>query len=258
MRKDVYDPNLSALEGVLVAEFSLPRLAGLAVGLLLVTGCGVSDYQDKMIQEHEMLLYLDRQAKTLDVPLKVSDRTEKDKDGKEYVALRGKDVFVRPPKGIRVDPEKKPPQQYGNLLQQYLPAPRATTGPFKEVCVAASTKSLEDFRKDVVRAYGVDKDVNPSKVTVERGPGQNPLTFQQVRIEADNGTNEWIINFLPDPKIKLAVAFKVSKGDTQHSDTMKMSLASVAVGNSARQQWGSFKAPSSATTAAPAKTPGKR
>jgi hypothetical protein len=247
-----------------VAEFSLPRLARqlralmlLAVGLLLVAGCGLNDYETKMIQEHEMLLYQDEQARTLEAPLKVSDRSEKDKDGKEFVTVRSKDVFIRPPKGIRIDPEKKGPQQYGTLLQQYLPAPRANAGPFKEMTVAAGTKAMEDFRKDVVRAYGVDKDVSPSKITVERGPGMTPLTYQQVRIEADNGLNVWVINFLQDPKVKLAIVFKVPKDDSQHSKAMKMSLASAAVGANARQLFASFKAPSTATTVAP-KAPGKR
>jgi hypothetical protein len=257
MRKGPFDPNLSALEGVRVAEFSLRRLARLplrlraflilAAGSLLVAGCGLNDYETKMIQEHETLLYLDEQAKSLDVPVKFPERTEKEG------VVRSKDVFIRPPKGIRVDPEKKGPPQYGTLLSQYLPSPRANTGSFKEVAVAASTKSMEDFKKDVIHAFGIDKDVSTSKLSVERGPGQTPLTFDQARIDASDGQHTFLIHFLRDPKIKLAVVFKLPKDDTQASKTMKLSLASVAVGANARQQWSSFKAP---TTTGPASKAG--
>src|SRR5262245_39606209 len=124
MRKNVCDPNLSALEGVLVAEFSLPRLARrvraslvLVVGLLFLAGCCLSDYQGKMIQEDEILLYQDKLASHLDAPLTFPERSEKDKDGKEYVTVRGKDVFIRPPKGFRLTVDKKPTPPYGTVVQ---------------------------------------------------------------------------------------------------------------------------------------------
>jgi hypothetical protein len=211
------------------------RAALLAAAALFAAGCALSEYENRMIQEQERIDYLDEEARYLDAPVKLPVPKDAKKDEATRIV---QSVFFRPPRGFtKLDPQQPP----GAVLNTYLPG--RSNAPFKDVelAVARGKKTEEEFRKEVLLAFGGTPPALERK-KVEHKASHRETTYQSCRVEdPQKGTTAYIY-FTKQGEDQAAVVFKV-EGTPQSTATkmMEFSLASLALGRAARDQWNAFK-----------------
>jgi len=154
-------------------------LAALFVGaasLLMIAGCGVTEYESRMGHEQARLEYFDRENQLLAAPIKWPERKEEKKDEKAPDNFLPTDVFFRPPKGI------EPTPQTAGQFQRLLPSPKAETQPlFQEIRIlVAKGKGREAFRPEALQALGVGGSPAEKVVNV---PGRKPMLLEHYRNE---------------------------------------------------------------------------
>jgi hypothetical protein len=194
------------------------RLLAPAVLGLLLTGCGLADYENKMAEEQARIQRIEEENKNLDEPVEIPPpKKENDKEPKIP------EFFFRPPKGIGRTASK---DLYGGLLFVY---PRVGNAEgTKEVYVGFS-KGRKDFLKDVLKIFPSNPPAKKS-LTERTPPGRNPLRFETITVE-DVGSTV-ILHTLPYDDQLLLVGFRVDHKaeSSQLSKRMEMSLESIGVG----------------------------
>jgi hypothetical protein len=91
------------------------RWLATALGLVLLSGCGLSEYEKKMLQAQVRVQQFDEENRLLGDPLVIPTRTDAATKGQVPVA----NVFLRPPKGIQ---DKPGAPRGGGLPYRYLAA----------------------------------------------------------------------------------------------------------------------------------------
>jgi hypothetical protein len=186
------------------------RRFGIALLLLALPACGLSDYEALMKEAQEREERFREEQKYLDEPLTMP--TERDKEGKEVQVAN---VFLRPPKGIRSKPE---PQPRNNLMWQY-PA-RSQGGDFASVEVAFATDD-KDFVKNVVDSYQASEQAPAS---------ERDATLPFDNSEFNDGQYGYSVNVSRNGQLRVAIVYVFPKARrTSARKTIDLSLRSLVV-----------------------------
>ncbi len=139
---------------IVISSSASPRALRLSLALLLLTlpACGLSDYEALMQKAQERAEHFREEQKYLDAQVGIP--SEKDKDGHDVAIV---DVFFRPPKGINSEPPEKP----NNLMWKYSPRPRGSDFAYVELAFAEDDP---DFPRKVMGNYpGLTQVSNPER-----------------------------------------------------------------------------------------------
>jgi hypothetical protein len=199
----------------------------LAACTLLLSGCGLSAYEERMKESQDNLKAFEEQDKVLGEPI---DFNEKDK------AAPG--LFFRPPQCIKSKGDKKPFS--GINYYQYSRDPSDKNCPFVEILVAAifhgstgfgmaaaPTAQAEDLFVKVRERYGI-KDQQPL-TQLENRPGRAPLSLQYFAIEKENYIAVIYLHEIGGAQI--AIIFHLDKAKKAEADKlMKTSIRSLEAG----------------------------
>ena len=119
-------------------------LAGLG---LLACGCGLADYEQRMISSQVRQQHFEEENRLLDSDLRKPYKA--DKSGQKYPVAA---VALRPPRGINTEPfnEKEP---RGDLLYSYRPRQEKSGSPFALVELAFANASQKDFTAEVLKNF---------------------------------------------------------------------------------------------------------
>jgi hypothetical protein len=186
-----------------------------ALLLLSVAGCGLSDYEARMLEAQARADRADKEAELLDEP----------------VGLRGgdaPDLFFRPPRGIAPQgTEEKDP----SYVTWFYPRDSNAKSPLTAVVVALT---VDDFRF-LSRALYTSEPPQPKRREVTP-PGRDPLAFDT--FEYTNGKNAYLTCVLrnaPDG-VQVAITYRMDRErmDKDRNDfdapSIRFSLESLALG----------------------------
>jgi hypothetical protein len=207
--------------------FSFRRFVVCLTGLCLVSGsgCGVDDYERKMLEAQARIKRFEEESALLGPALSIP--RPRDKDGSQRPIA---DLFLRPPIGIRTSAVSES-EPRANLLFTY-PSRKADTGPV--VALELAVGEQEDFDKAVIRCF-LPKPPASRERTVHHPLRQSAETFQTT--EDDDQQYFYSINIAKPAKQKIAIVYKVAKEQRDAAArAIQMSLESFAVNQEATRQ----------------------
>ncbi len=194
---------------------------GLALLLLGVPACGLSDYEALMRETQERADHFQDEKKYLDEPVKIP--TKKEEDREVPVA----EVFFRPPKGIRPTCDPTP---RSDLLWRYPAQKNNAECSVVELAFGAGKK---DFAADVVRNFQPTEQVRPQTKQYNVVGREAPLVFDVWEFEI--GSDAYSINILRDPVCPVAVVYMYNKARRDNvRKAIDLSLESLAVASQVR------------------------
>ncbi len=202
----------------------------LAVGLVILSGCGLSEYEGKMAEEQKRLRYLDEENKNLEGPLEFAPKKrETDKDAKP---LLPEELFVRLPKGIARKPDELP---ISGIAYRYRAA--ATNAPFSEIFLVVTKEPSATFLQDVQRVLNSScTSISPKPI---QRPGREAGQFEAVPFEMGRDPQTGLsFYFYRAQGFQVALVFHTN--DTANT-AIEYSLGSLFVGPLASQQHKLFK-----------------
>ncbi|HKB37939.1 MAG TPA: hypothetical protein VKD72_15945 [Gemmataceae bacterium] len=185
------------------------RIARVVPGLLLLAGCGcgLGDYEQKMLEEQQRVGRIDKENKELaDGPLEVPT-------GQPL------DLFLRPPRGVSVQPEAST-----DRTGFYRYKGDANTG---NVYVGWAGKE-KDFKDKVGSAFGKG---TPGTLTTEPWDREG-VALDTVTVEEANRT----FHIYLTPGNRLALIYEVPKAGKLSPDALKASLNTLALDADAARQ----------------------
>jgi hypothetical protein len=216
----------------------------------VLSGCGLSDYEAKMVSEQKRVQRFDDEAEFLDEPVEIPVKKEAGSTGQPSTQV---DVFFRPPCGISSKPETT---TRGELYRYLHPASQPVFGPRAKIDPKRALKDLvsevdlgvsiggegNDFFKKVQQAYGLQK---PTFVPeTKQPPGHNRLEFQKTTF-TDTSTPPLVysIYLCSLQNVHIAMVFLVPQDKASNPDSGKtvekmidLSLQSLAVGQEATEK----------------------
>jgi hypothetical protein len=206
----------------------LARAGLFAAGLLAAAGCGLADYEERMLSAQSRARQFDEENQLLDEPITVPTRP--DAEGGGPLA----DVFFRPPKGFQSAYERA---RRFDLLWCYPRAAGApaSSAPFKLVGVAFAG-GQKDFAAEVVRCFS-GKAQAPRERTFQPF-GRKPLVFDCTEI--DDGQDFYSVNIsrtdLPsEPRVALVFGVEAAQRGSA-ARVLDLSLGTLATGADAAAQ----------------------
>jgi hypothetical protein len=196
-------------------SFSRPRRFALALLLLAVPACGLTDYEMLMRDTQEREERFRSEQKYLGKPVQIP--TQKDKEDRE-VPLAS--VFLRPPKGV----ESKPKQS--GMMWRYGADSRSD---FIAVDMAFAEDN-KDFSRNVLEYYNrPDIAITPRQITA---PAQkSPMNMDAC--EFNNEQRGYSVNILRDSSKPVAIVYvyKKDRADSARK-IIELSLQSVGIDQS--------------------------
>jgi hypothetical protein len=225
------------------------RLAGfglLAAGVALLGGCGLTEYEAKIELEQKRLEYVDAEASFLEGPVNFP---EPGKDAPKD-AVKSRDVFLRPPKGVGTKVAATPVKA-SPLLHEY-PAARQNNA-VRRVWVAVNrTMKEEDFKKQVLSTFGASGGFKATNAVNEAGRFTRKYDTLRQDNSAQQTTTEF--NFYKDKSFNAAVVFEVALADggnpnSAASQAIRYSLASLRLGREAAGELSAFRSAAPPTPA---------
>lgn len=202
-----------------------------ALSFLASAGCGLAEYEAKMLYARDRIAFLEEQNKQLGPPLKWP----------ETFPIRGKDVnivpvnevFFRPPRGVAQMGEPRP---YGPTMWRYA---AASDSGFQELYFGASLEDMATFRSEVLRILGLT-GAKADPVEAPRGPGRPPLRYESIVTE--DRRSRLILYIGEQEPYRAAIAFRLPADvavDTA-KPRMLLSLSSLLTGSDAAQYHEAF------------------
>jgi hypothetical protein len=190
----------------------------LAAVALAIAGCGLSDYEAKMLAEQQRVERFDRENKLLGPPL-ATPTAWREK------APAAPDVYLRPPRGVEPSPKER---AWNDFLYHYA----GNGNPFDRMYLAWAG-AREDFLADVRRLIPL-KDKPDHEVTTRPAAGLPAQTLSGWMIE--DGDHVYYLYL--DPSKKLAVIFRANRRAfaQQGRDAIEASLNTFTVGPEAVKQ----------------------
>jgi hypothetical protein len=192
----------------------------LAALLVLASGCGVNEYEKKMLESQVRLQRWEEEARVLGSPIGVPYRKSGDTE------LPIANIFLRLPKNIYNQAEDKPRE---NSLYMYS---EAAPGVVARVELAAGDE--KDFVSNVMRYFrGSGKP--KTYTTSVRAPGrETPTTFETTELEDDKYI--FFIN-IHTGSTRVAIIYWVNKSERAKAKKLiDTSLQTFAADNEARKQ----------------------
>jgi hypothetical protein len=181
-----------------------PRLCCLAVLLFaLAGGCGVHEYEKKMLDSQIRLQRWEEEGKVLGSPFNVPTRKNAEGDEESIVNL-----FLRLPKNLENSPEtdkRGTPIQRNNLLYVYK---EGSPGPVSRFELAVGDQ--KDFATDVLRLC-------PGKVTTRQtsykvAGRENPTNFETFEVTTEGGDKYFYSINIWNGSTKVALVYWILKG----------------------------------------------
>src|SRR5262245_11333626 len=164
-------------------------LAGLA---LAAAGCGLGDYETKMLAEQTRMERFDRDNKLLGQPLTPPSKWSE-------VQPAAPNLFLRPPQGVQPTPGTGEP--WHGLLYYYPGDGKSTT--VVDRMYLAWAAGREDVGEDVRRIY-LSVDVPSQQFTSVPPPGVQPQNLRQWRLKGQFASLLYV-----DGQKKLAIIYQV-------------------------------------------------
>jgi hypothetical protein len=208
------------------------------VGLvLLASGCGVAEYESKMIVAQQRMERFEKEDQMLGPPLVIPKRLDSKKNLRPWANL-----FFRPPRGIRPKPvmtegEEPEPEKRGGLLYQYVPPPKKTALGVARVELAFGDQ--KEFATELMSNFTATNE--PKKSTRSfRPPGrQVGVTFETIEMEGTDQGIDYLysINRTATKKnLQIAVVYWVLKSQAARSrGLIDLSLESFALNEEATE-----------------------
>lgn len=201
-------------DAIVIAIFHNPpwtraRRLIVALSLLAVPACGLSDYEARMEETQKREERFREENKYLGEPVKIPSR--KDKEGQE-IALAS--MFFRPPKGIQSTGEEQP----NKIFWRYRPGAKGSDFLVVELAFASENNTFLD---DVARIY-------PRKAQSWTPQWTTPLPFDSWEYDEDQYT--YSVNVSREGATKVAIVYILPKGRVGVlRKAMELSLDSFAV-----------------------------
>jgi hypothetical protein len=194
-----------------------------ALLLLLPAGCGLSDYEERMLDAQTRLDRFDK----LDEPLTLPP------------VQGAPDVFFRPPLGVRGTAEEAPE---GSFIYRYARRnPRAAT-PVTEVIVALTTGQPR-FVAEVFKFFRTRPELVETQPREVAQEGQAPLAFDVSRYDAKVegiAFETWVLRNAP-ADLQLAITFQIDKARLSDASALiDVSMGSLAFGTEAAKARATF------------------
>lgn len=215
------------------------RRVGLALLLgLPLAGCGLADYEAKMIDAQKRAQRLEEEARNLDEPLNMP--TKKEKTGDTEVEVPVADVFLRPPRGIGPTPDKNP---LNGLIYRYGPRTAAPTLPNLPGAPAPSAKPIADvhavglafgtnrpdFTKEVMSAFQPVGQVTSADRPVHHP--DRPAASVLTALDFDDARYSYSVYVGQSGTTQVAIIYWITKGHRSAVSTpLTFSLESLALG----------------------------
>ncbi len=200
------------------------------VGLfaVLCAGCGLNDYESKIVEEQQRVERFDKENKELGAPIDLPERKEKEKDKeKESWPV---EIFLRLPKGLSPKPQE-------NLYNGAFHYQRDGKGDFASAYVLMTPKAGQ-AEEEALRAFGAPQ--NGSAGSLEVMPFKGPPV--QLRSHVfDIGT--WRYHLYVDPTKQVAIVYLTETTSTAKgaiTEAIKTSLQTLALGGDALRAKGEY------------------
>jgi hypothetical protein len=191
-------------------------------GLVLLSGCGVADYESKMLKAQIRLKRYEEEKELLAEPLIIPSR--ENKEGKRKTIAN---VFLRPPKGI-VSRAANADNPRDNLLYSYNPRSAREAGAVAMVELAAGSQKA--FEGQVLRCFNTGGKAYPkARAHAVRHPLREvPMNFETTEFE--HGQYFYSINICRIPQTAIAIVYWLDKKQTASATrAVELSLESFAV-----------------------------
>ena len=225
MPEDALMPSIS-----LDLPWTRVRRLGLALLLLAVPACGLSDYEAKMRDAQERKDRFDEEEKYLDVPVQIPTQKNKD-DRDEPVA----NVFFRPPKGI----EPKPQAQPRNSLNLWRYARVSRNSDFFWFEMAFASDEDKDFANTVANTYTTADQATRGTREIVTPEQKTTMSFDFW--EFSSGQSGYSINVLKGGRKPIAIVYCYNKARPDIvRKAIELSLQSLGIdqkANAGRQRY---------------------
>jgi hypothetical protein len=207
---------------------------------MLVTGCGLRDYERKLEEQQiRMKEEADLNSNLEPYPVKLHEKKGKEKDP----AVSSDYLFLRPPQGMNTAADDK----YSGACSHYLP--RADSSTFKEMFVLlAKTEDREKFKSEVLK----ELHVSGNPVSIPLPAKSNHVTqFELYEDAAKDPIRVYIGQ--GNPTYQVAVAFRLAAGSRWDSvnDKIKYSLGTLMIGLAGWGQNKSYRPPAGPAASRP-------
>jgi hypothetical protein len=208
-------------------SLSLRRVALVLLFVVPLAGCGLADYEAKMIEAQRRGQRLEEEFKNLDEPLTLPTRKE---DGVETPLAN---LFLRPPRGISSTCEPTP---LNGLIYRY-PQQQVATNlpagvkPIRDVHAVslAFGNNRPDFTNEVLRNFAPAEKVHRAPHEI-RGPSSATAAVYDV-LEFDDVGYSYSIYVGQYETTQVAVIYTIRKGQRSSvSGPLTLSMESLAFG----------------------------
>lgn len=194
------------------------RRFSLALLLLAVPACGLSDYEALMREAQERKERFDEEQTYLDAPVQIPK--QKNKDGKEEPVAK---LFFRPPKGIEAKPQSQPRNNLN--IWRYARSKGGSDFAYVELALAEDAK---DFGSTVVGSYTTEDQAIHRRQSVAHPELETSMLFDVW--ESKSGQQGYSINVLQGKGKPLAVIYHYNKGRSENvRKAIELSLQSLAI-----------------------------
>jgi hypothetical protein len=219
------------------------RVSGVALliaGLLVVSGCGLQDYESRMEYEQKRVKYYEEENQNLE-PKPITWPAPKEK--KDLMAKEA--LFFRPPKEVSTTPEDTPLGPL-NLFFRY---PAKKTSGFEDMLVAPlmSFKGADKLKQSILEELGMN-GLKPTPKEMGQRSGR-PVPFELYRDTAANAPYLYVHRNDPFLVLVLFRPGEQNPGAERLEALMDYSLGSLLTGNAATQRHGSWRPPAPAPAA---------
>ncbi|HEV3255985.1 MAG TPA: hypothetical protein VG013_03825 [Gemmataceae bacterium] len=224
--------------------FCRKKAIALAAALFLIAGgCGLREYEDRLVQQQDRLDYIEKENKNLGAPVKFKARKEV-KEGQ--TTKPAPNIFLRLPKGIPVEGAEAFP---GSLLYCFNKDSSKPEG-VDEVCIAGGKE--EQFEKDVLAEIQKTRKLGEPRRQEDKLPpplDQEPLRFTAYSaIDGKTPKSSYLIYFYENAGYHVAIVYRQQpatddSGKIAFDPRIDYSLKSLAVGAAAVQKRSQYRAP---------------
>jgi hypothetical protein len=209
--------------------------------VVALCGCGLTDYEAKMLAAQKRAQRLEEEFKNLDEPVAIPTRKENE------VETPLANVFFRPPRGIGPTAAANP---LAGLVHFYLPRQPVAVHqpgtpvappPISDVLAVglAFATNRQDFANEVLRTLTASDQVTRTRREV-RSPGRPAATVYDI-LEFDDMWHSYSIYVSASGPTQVAVVYRMAKGRRGNvSGPLTLSLESLALdadANRARQAY---------------------
>lgn len=218
---------------------------------LLASGCGLTEYENKMDYARSRMAFLEEQNRYLGPPLYWPDSVKMPPGTKPVEIPTQSEIFIRPPLGIAQMGQAIVPQYFPPLFR-FGPARTAdgtqggSTSPFQEMFFGASSlEQPEAFRKRVLGILNAPPQGKWTPRRVRRGPGRPELDLEGYTPYEDRTKSRVYVYAFQAEQYAMAIVYRVAPKANEQDVLLRIeySLGSVVVGGQAMRLHQGFPPP---------------